>query len=253
MNDAPVAVNDSYSTTENTALTIAAPGVLANDFDVDSPTRTAAKVTNPAHGTVTVSANGQIVYTPTARYSGPDSFTYRANDGLLNSNIATVTIAVNCPCTIWPTSTTGPIASDPNAVELGVRVRSDVSGSITGLRFYKGAGNTGTHVANLWTNAGVLLATATFTGETASGWQTVTFPTPVPIAANTTYVASYHTNAGQYASSNPFFASAGVDSAPLHALQSGVDGSNGVYLYGASGFPNQTWNSSNYWVDVIFK
>src|SRR5207249_4661285 len=138
-------------------------------------------------------------------------------------------------------------------VELGVRVRSDISGSITGLRFYKGATNTGTHVAHLWTNAGVLLDTATFTGETASGWQTVNFATPVPITANTTYVASYHTDAGNYADSTPFFASAGVDSAPLHALRSGVDGSNCVYLYGASGFPSQTWNTSNYWVDVIFK
>ena len=159
-----------------------------------------------------------------------------------------------CPCTIWPTSATpAGSANDPNAVELGVRLRSDVSGSITGLRFYKGAANTGIHVANLWTNAGVLLATATFTGETASGWQTVNFPTPVPITANTTYVASYHTNAGQYAYSSLFFASAGVDSAPLHALRTNVDGSNGVYLYGASGFPSETYNSTNYWVDVVFK
>jgi VCBS repeat-containing protein len=254
VNSPPVAVNDSYTTTQNTAVTIAAPGVLANDSDVDSAALTAIKVTNPAHGTVTVNANGSIVYTPTASYSGPDSFTYQVNDGSLNSSIATVTIAVNCPCTIWPMSATpAQIATDTAAVELGVRFRSDVSGTITGLRFYKGTGNTGTHVAHLWTNAGVLLATATFTGETATGWQTVNFAAPVAIAANTTYVASYHTNKGRYAASHPFFASAGVDSAPLHALQDGVDGSNGVYVYGAIAFPNQTFDTSNYWVDVIFK
>jgi VCBS repeat-containing protein len=254
VNDAPVAVPDSYTTTENTAVTIAAPGVLANDSDVDSGTLTAVKVTNPAHGTVTVNANGSIVYTPTAGYSGPDSFTYRVSDGSLNSNTATVTLAVNCPCTVWPTSATpAQIATDTAAVELGFKFRSDVSGTITGMRFYKASANTGTHVANLWTTAGVLLATATFTGETASGWQTVSFATPVAITANTTYVASYHTNVGRYGANHPFFASAGVNSSMLHALQNGVDGSNGVYIYGASAFPSQTFDTANYWVDVIFK
>ena len=81
---------------------------------------------------------------------------------------------------------------------VGVRFRADTNGTITGVRFYKGAANTGTHVGNLWTNTGTLLATATFSGETASGWQQVTFSSPVAVTANTTYVASYHTNTGQY-------------------------------------------------------
>jgi hypothetical protein len=157
-----------------------------------------------------------------------------------------------CPCSLWNASTpVGGMDGDTSAVELGVRFRSDQSGFITGLRFYKWSGNTGTHIGSLWTNAGARLATATFTGETASGWQQVTFAPAVAIAANTTYVASYHTDTGHYAASGDYFISP-FDNAPLHALQDGVDGPSGVYRYGATGFPNQTYRSANYWVDVVF-
>jgi Domain of unknown function (DUF4082) len=126
-----------------------------------------------------------------------------------------------------------------------------VNGLIHGVRFYKGATNTGTHTGNLWTTTGTLLATAVFTGETASGWQEVTFTAPVAITANTVYVASYHTN-GNYAGDVDYFAAAGFDNPPLHALRDGVSGANGVYLYGAGGFPSNTFRSANYWVDVVF-
>ena len=72
------------------------------------------------------------------------------------------------------------------------------------MRFYKGPQNTGTHVADLWTATGTLLATATFTNETASGWQQVNFSSPVAITAGTTYVASYHTNGDYSADPNLF-------------------------------------------------
>ncbi|HYY78527.1 MAG TPA: DUF4082 domain-containing protein, partial [Actinomycetes bacterium] len=159
-----------------------------------------------------------------------------------------------CPCTIWPSSATPatPAAADSAAVELGVRFRTDTNGYVTGLRFYKGSGNTGTHVGNLWTNGGTRLATATFSAETATGWQQVTLPAPVAVTANTTYVASYHTDVGHYAVNTDFFASSGVANPPLRALANGVDGANGVYRYGASGFPTSSYRSSNYWVDVVF-
>jgi hypothetical protein len=158
-----------------------------------------------------------------------------------------------CPCTIWSAAATPAlIASDSNPVELGVRFRADTAGVITGVRFYKGADNTGTHTGSLWTNSGTLLATATFSAESVSGWQEVLFDAPVPVAANTTYVASYHTNSGNYAVGGGYFAAAGNDSPPLHALASGVDGLNGVYSYGPGGFPSQSFNASNYWVDVVF-
>ena len=130
-----------------------------------------------------------------------------------------------------------PPLTDGQPIETGVKFRSDVDGFVTAIRFYKGAQNTGTHVGHLWSAAGALLAEATFTGETASGWQEVQLSPAVAITANTTYVASYHADSGFFAFDGGFFATAGVDAPPLHALQSGVDGPNGVFAYGPSGFP----------------
>ena len=90
----PVAVNDNYSTNENTALTVPTPGILINDTDVDGNTLIAVLVSNPAHGTLALNRNGSFRYTPNANWNGTDSFTYRANDGLVDSNDATVTITV---------------------------------------------------------------------------------------------------------------------------------------------------------------
>src|SRR5439155_1154700 len=95
VNDAPVAVNDSYSVNQDSTLNIAAPGALATEPDPDGDGISAVKVSDPAHGTVTVNADGSFSYTPTAGYVGSDNFTYKANDGSLDSNVATVTITVN--------------------------------------------------------------------------------------------------------------------------------------------------------------
>ncbi|MEU8241821.1 DUF4082 domain-containing protein [Actinoplanes missouriensis] len=166
---------------------------------------------------------------------------------------AAAAAAAPCPCTIWPNTAVpaNPAEPDSAAVEVGVKFRSDTDGYVTGVRFYKGSGNTGTHLGHLWTEAGANLGSVTFTGETATGWQTATFASPIPVAANTTYIASYYAPNGRYAADNGAFASAGVDNAPLHALADGVDGVNGVYRYGG-GFPADSWQSSNYWVDVVF-
>jgi Domain of unknown function (DUF4082)/Bacterial Ig-like domain len=139
-------------------------------------------------------------------------------------------------------------------VELGLKFRSDSNGNITGVRFYKGgATNGGTHVGHLWTSSGTLLGTVNFANETTSGWQQALFQTPVSITANTTYIVSYFAPQGHYASDGNYFASSGVDNGPLHALSNGSAGGNGVYLYGATGgFPNNSFASSNYWVDVVF-
>ncbi len=94
-NHAPAAVADSYSTDEDTPLAVAAAnGVLANDTDADSNPLTAVLVTNVAHGTLALAANGSFTYTPTASFNGTDSFTYRASDGSAQSGAATVTITV---------------------------------------------------------------------------------------------------------------------------------------------------------------
>jgi len=167
----------------------------------------------------------------------------------------TTAAAGACPCSLWPASAVPANASwaDGNSVNLGVKFTSTQAGFITGVRFYKGAGNTGTHIGALWSSTGTLLASATFTNETATGWQQVNFATPVAIAANTTYVASYLAPNGGYAANGGFFASTGVANAMLSAPATGVVGGNGVYRYGAGNlFPNASYNATNYWVDVVF-
>jgi hypothetical protein len=171
-----------------------------------------------------------------------------------NLTVLATASAQTCPCTIWPASAVPTLASagDSSTVNLGVRFSPDQNGFITGLRFYKGAANTGTHVGSLWTATGTLLASATFSAETSSGWQQVNFATPVAVSAGTVYVASYFAPNGRYAGDNGYFATAGVDAPPLHALQSAASG-NGVYAYAsAPTFPSSTFLASNYWVDVVF-
>src|SRR5213075_1113262 len=90
VNDPPVAVNDSYTTPEDTQLTVIAAGVLANDSDVDGDPLSSILVSQPTHGVLTLNTNGGFSYLPATNYLGSDSFTYQANDGALNSGVATV-------------------------------------------------------------------------------------------------------------------------------------------------------------------
>jgi hypothetical protein len=192
--------------------------------------------------------------------SGSATIKARAIDDSLNiqATPASVSFSVtgesSCPCSLWASSTTPGTAdaNDNSAVEMGTKFRSDVAGYVNGVRFYKGPTNTGTHTGSLWTQQGSRLATVTFTNETASGWQQASFPSPVLIAANTTYVISYYAPNGNYADDEPYFTSS-LDSPPLHAPASAAVGGNGVYLYNSGGgFPNGTFNAGNYWVDLVF-
>ena len=160
-----------------------------------------------------------------------------------------------CPCSIWPTTATPKVigTSDTQSVELGVKVRADVSGTVTALRFYKGTANTGLHTGTLWSSTGLKLATVIFTNETASGWQQAALATPVAVTGGTTYVVSYHAPVGRYAVDTGYFSSVSTTKAPVRALGAGIDGPDGLYSYAAGTiFPASTASSSNYWVDVVF-
>jgi hypothetical protein len=156
------------------------------------------------------------------------------------------------PNTLWPADATPAAAdvTDDRSLELGVKFRSDIDGQVTGIRFYKGATNTGTHTASLWDDSRTMLASATFANETAEGWQTVTLPQPTDIVAGRTYVASYHAPNGHYAFDSGGL-STGRDNGYLHALAGPTSGGNGVYaLDGASAW--SSYYDSNYWVDLVF-
>jgi Domain of unknown function (DUF4082)/Alginate lyase len=138
--------------------------------------------------------------------------------------------------------------SDSEGIEVGVRFHSTIAGEVTGVQFYKGSGNSGTHVGTLWTGDGVALANVTFTKESKNGWQTAKFPKAIPISANTAYVISYYAPHGHYAQDTRYFDKSRVDG-PLVAGASG----NGMYLHGSRPrFPIHSHDSDNYWVDVVF-
>ena len=130
---------------------------------------------------------------------------------------------------------------------------TDTNGYITGARFYKATANTGTHVGSLWSASGTLLAQATFTNETASGWQQVTFSSPVAVTAGTTYVVSYLAPNGHYSLGTTGFTNQ-VNAAPLYGLATAsAPNGNGLFVYGSSStFPTGTYNASNYFVDPVF-
>jgi hypothetical protein len=209
---------------------------------------TSTPTVSGAPGTPTSTSTATDTATPTPTATPTDTATPTATA----TDTATPTAGV---FSVWSDATVPALPADPSettAIELGVKFRASVDGYVRGVRFYKGPGNTGTHVGNLWRGDGTLLASAIFIDETASGWQQVTFASPVLIKANTTYVASYYAPDGHYAFDQSYF-TADVANGPLTTLADGADGPNGVYLYAVGGgFPTESYSASNYWVDVVF-
>jgi Domain of unknown function (DUF4082)/Cadherin-like domain len=257
----PTANNDSgFVATENTPLSIPASALLANDSDPNGYTLSITGVSNAVNGTATYNANTQTVTFvptsgyPTPNYTGSASFSYTISNGNGGTATATVSLTVTVPTSglFSPNSTPGTVTvNDSSAVELGVKFQATSSGKAIGVRFYKGPQNTGTHVGNLWSSTGALLASVTFTAETVSGWQEAFFSSPVTLSTGVTYVVSYHTN-GFYSADGNYFANA-LTNGPLTAPASSSSGGNGVYAYGSSStFPTSSYNAGNYWVDVVF-
>jgi hypothetical protein len=271
-----LATASTDTTPPSSKITSPSPGATVTSNSTIAVSGTAADAGGGVVGGVEVSVDGGATWHPA---SGRENWTYTWTPGTTGSTTGSVTIksravddsgnletptagvTVNigpalCPCSIWDNGAMPALADetdDPHAIEVGVKFYADASGFVSGIRFYKGSLNTGTHIGNLWTSTGQLLASATFTNETVSGWQEVSFASPVLISANTIYVASYHTNVGQYAADKAYFATSEWDNPPLHALAGGASGGDGVYAYGASSaFPAHTYNSENYWVDVVF-
>ncbi|WP_285501440.1 DUF4082 domain-containing protein [Actinokineospora sp. NBRC 105648] len=218
-------------------------------------------------GSVEVSVDGGATY---HRATGLDNWSYawtpsvlgqvsikvRASDDSANLG-ATVTSnatvgAQQCPCTIFGTQVPGTVdGNDTAPIEVGTKFNTSVNATVTGVRFYKATTNTGTHTGTLWTSAGQQLATGTFSGESASGWQTLTFAQPQQIRSGQTYVVSYSAPSGHYSVDAGFFNGKGAGIVPLTAPATGnTPGGNGVFKYGV-GFPNSSYNGGNYWVDAV--
>ena len=152
---------------------------------------------------------------------------------------------------MWSGQTPSKLDSgDATAAELGMVFETDVSGYVTGVRFYKGVNNTGLHTGSLWSTDGTLLASTNFVSETASGWQEVNFVTPVYIQANTQYIISYFAPSGHYSET--------VGGLATSTTQNGITavGSsttpNGLFLSGSDAFPAAQGQSINYFVSPVF-
>jgi hypothetical protein len=136
-------------------------------------------------------------------------------------------------------------ANDGVAYELGMKFSATTAGQITAIRFYKSPSESGTHTGKIYSSSGALLASVAFTNESASGWQTAYLTTPLAMAANTTYTVSVNTGAGYYVSTAGDFATAKSSADLLTPVSAGV--------YGAAGaMPTQSFQSSNYFRDVVF-
>ena len=147
-NAPPVAIDDAYTLDEDTVLDVPAPGVLDNDTDPDSDTLTAAAATDPDHGTLVLTGDGALNYTPDTDYHGEDSFTYQACDPTAACATATVTLTV--------TSVNDPPVADPDGpytgtagepVTLDGTASYDIDGTIDTYQWDFGDGATGTGVS----------------------------------------------------------------------------------------------------------
>ena len=181
------------------------------------------------------SSSGLISGTPTTAGSSNVTVTATDTTGASGSATFTWTISAPCPCSAWGSGAAPASIATSNTTpyEAGTRFYTSVNGNVTALRFYKEAGMASTHTGDLWDSNGNLLATVTFTNESASGWQQANLSSPVAITANTPYIVSYIITGGPFGYTQSQFATQGVDNGPVHLYQDGVDGSNGVFSVAA--------------------
>jgi hypothetical protein len=131
--------------------------------------------------------------------------------------------------------------------ELGMEFVTTKAGTINAIRYYKPENETGTHIGNIWSSTGTLLASVTFTNETASGWQEQLLSSPLTIAANTKYVVSV--NANTHYAATPGGLATTITNGEINTV---TDGSNGVLNVNPSVFPNQSFNNANYFRDIVY-
>jgi hypothetical protein len=140
----------------------------------------------------------------------------------------------------------GRTGSGPFSYELGTKIQVTSGAQLTAISFYKDSLETGTHVGSVWDSTGNLLAQVTFTNETASGWQQQSLPAPLALSPGKTYVVSVGINA--YFVLTPAGLQSPLTNGPVATV---ADGANGVFGSQAGVFPNQSYNSTNYFVDAV--
>lgn len=248
----PAADSLGFPVASQPAVTLSAPIQAGFKFDLSANGAAVA-------GTSALSADGRTI-----TFSPAEPLPAATVISASVSNVVSAEGAVLAPLS-WQFTTSNPSApgqslfgpllpavpaasGDTSSVELGTAFAVSTAGNATGVRFYKGTGNTGTHVGSLWNAAGERLAEVTFTDETATGWQTATFPAPVALEPGQGYVVSYLAPNGNYAYTPAFFAEPWIN-----GVLSAPGPNNGRYQYGGGGsMPTNSWNATNYFVDIVF-
>jgi hypothetical protein len=201
--------------------------------------------------------------TPTAALSWGASYTAKLTTGIHNIDGSALASQVTwsfttvggpfslfsatlAPASLHLATSDGRGGAGPFTYELGAKISVATPAQLTAIRFYKDSSETGTHVGHVWNSSGQLLASTTFSGESASGWQQQSLSSPLALQPGQTYVVSVGFNA--------FFVMTGgglaaqITSGPL---QSVADGANGVFGTASNSFPTNSYNSSNYFVDCV--
>ncbi len=264
VNDAPVAVADSYTTDEDTPLVVdAANGVLANDTDIDSSASslTAILVSGPANGTLTFNSNGSFTFTPDANWSGSDSFTYKTTDGLSDSAPITVSLGVN-PVNDAPT--TNPVTLAAIAEDSGARLitqaellanASDIDGpglTATGLTIATGNGNLVDNGNGTWTytpapndDTGVTFSYTVTDGSASVAGSATLDITPVNDLSVITPASTTLTETNSVQSTSGVLSISDIDGpAPSFVAQSNALGSGGFGRFTLTSSGNWTYTTS---------
>ncbi|WP_423299979.1 DUF4082 domain-containing protein [Glutamicibacter nicotianae] len=209
-----------------------------------------------AGSTVATSGNKTLVFTPDADLPEASVITVEAKD-LLGEGGGQQAIAPWTFTTMGLESTAesflgmdaAPEVLDPGdsaSVELGLRMVAEMDVRIQALRYYQGPLGSGARDGTIWDASGQPLATASFDATSEQGWHTAYLGSPLEIAAGTEFTVSYQAPSGGYVHTPQAF-SGGFSDGVLR-----LEGSNGVFAYGSGTMPDSSWNSTNYFVDVLY-
>lgn len=273
-----LSINGGASTSNVSVTVLAAPVPVANaginrTYTIVSPATTVTGNLDGTSSTGNITSYtwtkvsgpaGETITTPNAATStvtGLSAGTYIFQLALNGGSTSTVQFNVNPPVPPLPSTATIFTTQTPTfgtqngnvhlALTVGVKFRTSQALYITAIRYYRELGNNAAHIGLLYKGDGTLLASADGINPTTYGWITIQFATPVPILANTTYVAAVW-NSNEFFSWTPNYFTSAVVTAPFTALANGFDGPNGVYIYNNSPtFPNVSGNGNNYWIDVV--
>jgi hypothetical protein len=251
-----VALDASVSATFDRALdptTVTGSSVLLRD----SANATVASTVAYDAGTRTIRLTPLANLAAGKVYTGQLTTAIRASDGTpMASAVSWSFTTADCPCSLMgnlaPTSVGNDVrdgrgGTGPWTYEMGTKVVPSATTELVALRFYKDAGETGTHIGRVWSASGTQLAQVTFQNESASGWQRQALANAITLTAGQTYTVSVGLNT-KYVLTTSGLATA-ITSGPL----SSVVGSNGVYNVTAGSFPTSSWNNSNYFVDGVVR